>query len=409
MSNNSNYFKNLEDQLAKESDISAVKVLNSLVKSAYDLKASDIHIDPMEEGLKIRFRIDGVLQEIATLPQKINLEVISRIKIICGLRTDEHQATQDGRFSNRMENGNMIDVRVSIAPTHHGENAVLRLLSDTLQDFTLETLGFDEKEISLIKKALHKPWGMILATGPTGSGKTTTIYSLIKLLNKIERSIITVEDPIEYEIKGITQIQVNTRTDLTFANGLRAILRQDPNIIMIGEIRDFETASLAINTALTGHLFLSSIHTTDSATSIVRLLDMKIEPFLIASTVNLVIAQRLVRKICDKCKVSYKMTKAEHDSLLESIPAKFLKDVDNLYRGQGCPECNQTGYKGRISINEVLVTNDAIREAILKRSSSSQIREVAIAEGMTTMLEEGFQKVRKGVTTAEEILRVINE
>jgi type IV pilus assembly protein PilB len=407
--NNSNYFKSLENQLAKEADISAVMVLDSLVESAYNLKASDIHIDPLEQGLKIRFRIDGVLQNIATLPQKINSEVISRIKILCGLRTDEHQATQDGRFGNRMKNGSTVDIRVCIAPTHHGENAVLRLLSDTLQQFTLENLGFDEREIALIEKALRKPWGMILATGPTGSGKTTTLYSLVKILNNIERSIITIEDPIEYEIEGITQIQVNARTELTFANGLRAVLRQDPNIIMVGEIRDFETASLAVNTSLTGHLFLSSIHTTDSATAIVRLIDMKIEPFLIASTVNLVIAQRLVRKICNNCKISYKLTRAERDSLLETIPAKLLAGTDEFYRGKGCPECNQTGYKGRISINEVLVTNDAIREAILKRASSSQIKQVAIAEGMTTMLEEGFQKARKGITTIEEVLRVINE
>jgi general secretion pathway protein E len=407
--NNSNYFKSLERQLAKEADISAVKTLDSLIESAYRLKASDIHVDPLEEGLKIRFRIDGVLQDIAILPQKINAELISRIKILCGLRTDEHQATQDGRFGIKTKAGEMIDVRVSIAPTHHGENAVLRLLSDTLQQFNLENLGFDEKETSLIGKALRKPWGMILATGPTGSGKTTTLYALIKSLNNRERSIITIEDPIEYNIDGITQIQVNSRTELTFANGLRAILRQDPNIIMVGEIRDFDTANIAVNTALTGHLFLSTLHTTDSATAIVRLLDMKIEPFLIASTVNLVIAQRLVRKVCDNCKTSYKLTEAEHDSLLETIPAKLLEGVDNFYRGKGCQDCNQTGYKGRISINEVLVTNDAIREAILKRESSSRIRQIAIGTGMTTMLEEGFQKVRKGITTIEEILRVINE
>lgn len=402
--------KNIEEYLSQGIEPSIVKILDYLIEYAYELKASDIHIDPMEEGLKIRFRIDGALQDIITLPQKIHSEIISRIKILCGLRTDEHQAAQDGRFSYREKTGNPIDIRVSIAPTYHGENAVLRLLCDKVEQFTLESLGFDENEILKIEKALKKPWGMILATGPTGSGKTTTLYTLIKLLNSRERSIITIEDPIEYNIGGITQIQVNSQTELTFANGLRSILRQDPNIIMVGEIRDLETASLAVNTALTGHLFLSSLHTTDSATAIIRLLDMKIEPFLIASTVNLVIAQRLIRKICNNCKTSYQLTKAEYKSLLETIPSKLLENnAETFYRGQGCPQCNQTGYQGRISINEVLVTNDAVKESILKRESSNKIKQVAVANGMTTMLEEGFQKVFKGVTTIEEILRVINE
>jgi type II secretory ATPase GspE/PulE/Tfp pilus assembly ATPase PilB-like protein len=409
MTDSGGFYKNIGNQLAKQPEQSAVKILNFLIESAHELNASDIHIDPLEEGVRIRFRIDGVLQDIATLPQNIHSEIISRIKIICGMRIDEHQATQDGRFTSSVKTGNTIDVRVSVAPTHHGENSVLRLLGDKIQQFTLDSLGFDKKEISLIEKALRKPWGMILATGPTGSGKTTTLYSLIKLLNNKERSIITIEDPVEYDIGGITQIQVNPRTELTFANGLRAILRQDPNVIMVGEIRDLETASLAVNTALTGHLFLSSIHTTDSATAVVRLLDMKIEPFLIASTVNLVIAQRLVRKICDDCKIIYKLTKTERDSLSETVPPKLLEGLESFSRGQGCPKCNQTGYQGRIGINEVLVTNDAIREAILQRKSSGQIRQVAITGGMTTMLEDGFQKVRSRITTIEEVLRVINE
>jgi type II secretory ATPase GspE/PulE/Tfp pilus assembly ATPase PilB-like protein len=404
-----NYYKNIEEQLAKQADSSIINALDYLVQTAHELRASDIHLEPLEDGLKIRFRIDGVLQDIIILPQKINSEIISRVKILSGLRTDEHQATQDGRFSHRMKSGNLIDVRVSIAPTYHGENAVLRLLGDKVDKFTLETLGFDENEILKIDRAMKKPWGMILATGPTGSGKSTTLYALIKTLNNRERSIITIEDPIEYDIDGITQIQVNARTELTFANGLRSILRQDPNVIMVGEIRDFETASLAVNTALTGHLFLSSLHTTDSATAIVRLMDMKIEPFLIASTVNLVIAQRLVRKICENCKTSYKLTKAEQKSLAESVPAKFFEDIASFSKGKGCPKCNQTGYQGRISINEVLVINDAVRESILQRDSSNKIRQVAIANGMTTMLEEGFQKAGKGITTIEEVLRVINE
>ncbi|MCX6759552.1 MAG: ATPase, T2SS/T4P/T4SS family [Candidatus Nealsonbacteria bacterium] len=407
--NPNDYYKNIENQLAQQLEPSVIKFLDYVVEHAYSLRASDIHLDPVEEGLKIRFRVDGVLQDIYTFHQNIHSEVVSRIKILCGLRTDEHQATQDGRFTDYIGTTKPIDIRVSIVPTYHGENAVLRLLADKVEQFTLETLGFGEDNVLKIDKAIRKPWGMILATGPTGSGKTTTLYTLIKLLNNKDVSIITIEDPIEYDIKDVSQIQVNPRTNLTFAKGLRSIIRQDPNIIMVGEIRDFETASLAVNTALTGHLLLSTIHTTDAVTTIVRLLDMKIESFLIASTVNLAIAQRLVRKICNHCKVSHKITKAEYQSLSGIIPAKLLEKAENFYRGKGCPECNQTGYQGRISINEVLVTNDAIREAILRRESSNKLKQVAIDNGMTTMLEDGFQKALKGITTIEEVLRVINE
>lgn len=409
MKTENSYTKNIESQLGSQAEAPIINVLNYLVDTAYDLKASDIHMDPVIDGLKIKFRIDGVLQDITLLPKRIHQEIISRIKVLCGLRTDEHQATQDGRFGHVTKDGHSVDIRISIAPTYHGENAVLRLLTDRIEDFTLESLGFEEKEVSKIKRALSKPWGMILATGPTGSGKTTTLYSLIKLLNKTERSIITIEDPIEYNIEGVTQIQVNSRTDLTFANGLRSILRQDPNIIMVGEIRDLETSGLAVNTALTGHLFLSSLHTTDSATAIVRLLDMKIEPFLIASTVNLVIAQRLVRKICDNCKESYELSDAEKKSLSESLPAKSLDDIKIFYRGKGCEKCNNSGYKGRVAINEVLVVDEPVREAILARASSSKVRQTAVSRGMTTMIQEGFHKVKNGITTIEEVLRVINE
>ena len=395
--------------MIRQLEPSIINLLDCLIEHAFELKASDIHIDPLGKGLKIRFRIDGVLQDIYTLPKNIHPEVVARIKILCGLRTDEHQATQDGRFTYHLEKTGLIDIRVSIAPTYHGENAVLRLLADKVEQFSLESLGFGEEEISKIYKALSKPWGMILATGPTGSGKTTTLYALIKLLNNRERSIITIEDPIEYNIEGVTQIQVNPQTELTFSKGLKSILRQDPNIIMVGEIRDFETASLAVNTSLTGHLLFSTLHTTDAATTIVRLLDMKIESFLLASTVNLAIAQRLVRKICDNCKTAHTITTAEYRSLSEIIPPQMLNEAQVFYRGSGCPQCNQSGYRGRIGINEVLVTNDAVREAILRRESSNKIRQVAITNGMTTMFEDGFKKALKGVTTIEEVLRVINE
>jgi len=406
--NPKDYYKKIENELNQNIEPSIVKFLDYLIEHAYSLKASDIHIDPLERGMMIRFRIDGVLQEIFSFKKSFHPEVISRIKILCGLRTDEHQATQDGRFSYNINEKN-IDIRVSIAPTHYGENAVLRLLADKMENFTLESLGFNENNILKIEKTLKKPWGMILATGPTGSGKTTTLYTLIKMLNNKEVSIVTIEDPIEYNIEGISQIQINPRTGLTFATGLRSILRQDPNIIMVGEVRDFETANLAVNTALTGHLFLSTLHTTDSSTAIVRLLDMKIEPFLIASTVNLVIAQRLVRKVCEHCKVQYPMTPTEYQSLSETFPKRILDQIKVFYRGQGCDQCNQSGYKGRICISEVLLVDEKIRESILRRDSSSQIKQIAIANGMTTMLEDGLQKVLKGITTIEEVLRVINE
>lgn len=403
------YYKEIEDQLITQKiEPSVINFLNFLLDHAYKSRASDIHIDPLEKGMKIRFRIDGVLQEIYNFPKTFLPEIVSRIKILCGLRTDEHQATQDGRFTHSIQD-KKIDVRVSIAPTYYGENAVLRLLADKMEDFDLKSLGFNDNSILKIEKSLKKSWGMILATGPTGSGKTTTLYTLIKMLNKKEVSIVTIEDPIEYNIEGITQIQVNPQTNLTFANGLRSILRQDPNIIMVGEIRDFETANLAVNTALTGHLFLSTLHTTDSVTAIVRLLDMKIEPFLIASTVNLVIAQRLVRKICDNCKTTYEISEAEKQSLSEIIPASFLKDVKNFYRGNGCQKCNFSGYLGRTSINEVLVIDETIRESILLRDPSNKIKHIAISQGMIPMLNDGFQKVLNGVTTIEEVLRVINE
>ena len=403
------YYKDVENQLiSSPSEISVINFLNHLLDHAYKSRASDIHIDPLEKGMKIRFRIDGVLQDIYTFQKSFLPEIVSRVKILCGLRTDEHQATQDGRFGHSFEN-KKIDIRVSIAPTYYGENIVLRLLADKMENFDLKSLGFSENNIAKIEKSLKKSWGMILATGPTGSGKTTTLYTLIKILNKKEVSIVTIEDPIEYNINGVTQIQVNPQTGLTFANGLRSVLRQDPNIIMVGEIRDFETANLAVNTALTGHLFLSTLHTTDSVTAIVRLIDMKIEPFLIASTVNLVIAQRLVRKICDACKTIYEISETEKQSLSEIFPKHLLKDTKNFYIGKGCPKCNFSGYIGRTSINEVLVVDEAIRESILLRHPSNKMKQVAISQGMIPMLEDGFQKALQSITTIEEVLRVINE
>lgn len=392
---------------AKPDEISIIRLVDALIAHAFEARASDIHIDPEEGRVRIRLRVDGVLHDAFILPKGIQSEVITRIKVLSGLRTDEHQAAQDGRFKIPIENVGYVDVRVSIAPTYYGENSVLRILSERTQ-LTLKELGFSDRDFAIVEKAVKKPYGMILATGPTGSGKTTTLYSVIRELNTSEVSIITIEDPIEYSIKGIDQIQVNSQTGLTFAQGLRSILRQDPNIIMVGEIRDEETAGIAVNAALTGHLLLSTIHTNDAATTLPRLLDMNIEPFLIASTVNIAIGQRLIRKVCSNCRVEKKLNDIEFNSLKDVIRPELLKNNRNFFEGKGCAVC-EDGYEGRIGIYEVLEVTDNIRELIMKRINSSIIQEEAIKEGMTTMLEDGFNKAVEGITTIEEVLRIIHE
>jgi type II secretory ATPase GspE/PulE/Tfp pilus assembly ATPase PilB-like protein len=390
-----------------------IELVQTCIEEAHSLRASDVHFEPTEGEVRIRLRIDGVLQDKCSFPKMILPEVISRIKVLSGLRTDEHQAAQDGRFRMTTNAGTHVDVRISITPTYYGENAVLRLLADHSSQFTLASLGFSEADQRKITEAIAQPYGMILATGPTGSGKTTTLYTLIKMLNSKEVSIITIEDPIEYAVPGITQIQINTRSNLTFAQGLRSILRQDPNTIMVGEIRDAETAGIAVNTALTGHLLLSTLHTNDSATTLPRLLDMNIDAYLVASTVNVAIGQRLVRKICEKCRAPRPLTEAEQQNLLRSLPTRLKKDdvviPTKFYEGKGCDACEQTGFSGRIGIYEVLVVSPSIREAILRRDSSALIKQRAIDEGMTTMFEDGLKKAQEGKTTLSEILRTITE
>ena len=400
----------VREELIRKPDISIIALVEALIIEAHTSRASDIHIDPTFVSVRIRFRIDGVLQEVYLFPLEIHSEVISRIKVLSGLRTDEHQATQDGRF--RFETNipqECIDMRVSIVPTYHGENAVMRILSDKAEQYTLESLGFSVSDQKKIHNAIARPNGMILSTGPTGSGKTTTLYTLIRMLNRPDVSILTIEDPIEYSVSNVRQIQVNPRAGLTFANGLRSILRQDPNIIMVGEIRDAETASMAVNTALTGHLLLSTLHTNDSATTLPRLLDMGVDRYLVATTVQLAIAQRLVRKICAECKEGVVITPAMAQALTSVSLQKPIRVGETMFHGVGCAECSDTGYAGRISINEVLVADDNIREAILRKASASEIRKIAMQNGMTTMLEDGYAKVREGVTTVEEILRVMHE
>ncbi len=399
----------LDEQIALGKGASIVSLVQALLEEAHTAQASDIHLDPTNSCLRVRLRVDGVLINFKEISREIHLEVVSRIKVLSGLRTDEHQAPQDGRFRYVLPSGANVDVRVSIAPTYHGENAVLRLLAAGQDEFSLAALGFSEPSIQKIQSAIQKPDGMILATGPTGSGKTTTLYTLIKLLNKPSVSVVTIEDPIEYSIEHIEQIQVNPRAGLTFATGLRSILRQDPDIIMVGEIRDHETASIAVNTALTGHLLLSTLHTNDASTTLPRLIDMGIDPYLVASTINLAIGQRLVRKICSQCKTSAPITESMVKALAPLPVAEPLALGETLWFGEGCDACNGTGYAGRISINEVLVATQAIKDAIMEKASAHRLRTIAVSEGMSTMLEDGMDKVRSGVTTVEEILRVIHE
>ncbi len=401
--------KTIEKELSAGANLSIINIIDHLLRYASYVHASDIHIDPQDKVIRVRFRIDGVLEDAHPLPKDIHGEIISRIKVLSGLRTDEHNAAQDGRFRSIIAETGSVDVRVSIVPTYHGENAVLRLLSDNAENFTLETLGFTGTDQKKVLNAIKKPSGMILVTGPTGSGKTTSLYTIIKMLNSKDISIVTIEDPIEYAVQDVEQIQVNARTGLTFANGLRSILRQDPNVIMVGEIRDMETAGIAVNTALTGHLLLSTLHTNDVSTTLPRLLDMKIEPFLVASTVSIAIGQRLVRKICDHCKEKQSVTDEEYIRLSETISDATLLGNKEYFKGKGCSACNGTGYKGRIVIAEVLVADEDIRSAILRKASAQEIKQIAIKNGMTTMLVDGFKKAVLGLTTIEEVLRVTHE
>ena len=398
-----------KDGVSEEAPIE--RIVDILIEYAYDNGASDIHIEPEKEGSVVRFRIDGIMQEVLLFTQEIDKQVISRIKFLSKLRTDEHLSAQDGKIQTRIENEDL-DIRVSIVPIVHGEKCVMRLLSARYRQFGLSDLGMSDTDLNKVMDASNKPYGMILSTGPTGSGKTTTMYSILKILNTKERNIATIEDPIEYEIAGLNQIQVNPKTNLTFAEGLRSILRQDPNIIYVGEIRDDETADIAVNSAMTGHLVLSTLHTNDSATALPRLLDMNIEPFLVASTVNIVIAQRLVRKICERCKVSKmeKMSELEKHFDKKLLQKYFRSSQEaRIYIGKGCPVCRNTGYSGRIGIFEILLLSEKIKDLIVAKNDSQKIMQQAVIEGMTTMTEDGLFKVQQGLTTIEEILRATRE
>jgi len=389
-------------------DAPIAKIVDMLITYAYSDKASDMHIEPSEHESLVRFRIDGILHDVLKFPKSLHDQITTRIKVLSRLRTDEHLSAQDGKMRMKMDVENL-DIRVSIIPIVEGEKIVLRLLSSKFRQFSLTDLGMSEIDLQKINRAMQRSYGMILSTGPTGSGKTTSIYAILKLLNKRERNITTIEDPVEYRIKGVNQIQVNPKTNLTFAAGLRSILRQDPNIIFVGEIRDDETAGIAVNAALTGHLVLSTLHTNDAATALPRFTDMKVEPFLVASTVNVIIGQRLVRKICEMCKAS---TSIQIEKLVKNIPLPIIKknfgDTSEIcaYQGAGCKICHFTGYNGRIGVFEVLEVTKSIRALITEKKDADIIAAKAIEEGMTTMLDDGLQKVSKGFTTIEEVLRV---
>lgn len=410
-------FKGLKEvESSGQKELPIIKIIESIIEYGYHNKASDIHLEPQETKTVIRYRIDGILHDVLDLPKFVHEYLISRIKILTQLRIDEHRAAQDGRFSQKFD-GEKVDIRVSVIPITKGEKAVLRLLSERVRRFDLEDLGFSGGDLEKIKRNIKKPWGMVLSTGPTGSGKTTTLYSFLKILNNREINIATIEDPVEYDIEGINQIQVDPATNLTFAKGLRAVVRQDPDIIMVGEIRDKETAEIAINAALTGHLVLSTFHTNDAPTTLPRLINLGVEPFLIASTINVIVGQRLIRRICPKCVTAKTIDKNEilrtlrlSPEILEKLLSIAEKDRGaKIYYGKGCPLCYNSGYLGRIGIFEVLEINEGVRDLIMKRVDAETIKKEAIKEGMVTMIDDGLKKVLAGFTTLEEVLMATKE
>jgi len=410
------------EELAKQAqELPIIRIVETLLKHAILQRASDIHIEPSEKEVLVRYRIDGILHDAMTLPAQTKSGIVARIKVLSNLKLDEHRLPQDGRFKIESEQYKY-SVRVSILPVFNGEKVVMRLLPETAKGYTLEGLGLRDEALERIQQALRKPTGMILVTGPTGCGKTTTLYSMMEILNTPGVNISTVEDPIEYRMPRINQTQVNPKIGLTFASGLRALLRQDPDILMVGEIRDAETASLAINAALTGHLVLSTLHTNSAAGAIPRLIDLGVEPFLLSSTLNLVLAQRLVRRLCEE-KEKYKLTKTELKEIskycelkkIEEIlkEEKILKKKKSLrdiwfWRPKPSKECPE-GYKGRIGIYEVLAVTESQKELIVKGATSDEIEKRGREEGMRLMIEDGFLKAAQGITSIEEVLRVIIE
>jgi len=386
-------------------DAPVIRLVNTLITQAIVERASDIHVEPQKDHLRVRYRIDGILQEKQELPRNIQAGVLSRIKIMSNMDIAERRKPQDGRISLRIEN-KAIDFRVSSLPTIYGEKIVLRILDKSSAMVPLENLGFLNDTLTLFNNVISQPYGMVIISGPTGAGKTTTLYSALNRLNTPGKNIVTVEDPVEYQMDGINQVQVNVKADMTFANGLRSILRQDPNIVLIGEIRDGETAQIAIEAALTGHLVLSTLHTNDAPSVATRLIDMGIEPFLIASSLIGATAQRLARKICPECKQPYVPPASALEGLGLGTRDK-LEDV-TFYKGVGCPKCRGSGYRGRTGIHEMMKLDDELRLLILHKASARDISQAARSHGMRTLLEDALVKAREGIITLEEVLRVVS-
>lgn len=426
-------FKDLADENVETGDtnlkklaenLPIVRIVDTLLEYAIFEGASDIHIEPEEKDIIARYRVDGILRTVMTLPKNVQPGIIARIKILANLKVDEHRLPQDGRFKINAKEYK-VSFRVSIIPTFDGEKIVMRLLSEKAQVLTLEQLGLQPSALDTIKRNISKPHGMILVTGPTGSGKTTTLYTVMNILNTPEVNIMTIEDPIEYRMPRVNQSQVNPKIGYTFAAGLRAFLRQDPNIIMVGEIRDQETAEIAIHAAMTGHLVLSTLHTNDAVTTLPRLSDMGVPAFLVASTTNIIIAQRLVRKICPNCIQSYKLDKQtivelkqqlNLENIMKTLEEKKIiinakQGIEALlfYRGKGCKQCSSSGYKGRLGIYEVLEVTEEMSELILKKASPAELKKQAEKQNMLTIIEDGFIKAKNGITTIEEIMRVTKE
>jgi len=399
-------FEETQDLLDADEEAPIIKLINSLLFQAVKDRASDIHIEPFERDLTVRFRIDGILYDIISPRKRFQPVIISRVKIMSGLNIAEKRLPQDGRIRIKLA-GKDVDIRVSTVPTAYGERVVMRLLDRSSTILQLNELGLNGHKLDLVDSLIHQSHGIVLVTGPTGSGKTTTLYAGLSRINTTDKNIITIEDPIEYQLHGVGQIQVNPKIELTFAGGLRSILRQDPDVIMVGEIRDAETAKIAIQAALTGHLVFSTLHTNDSCGAITRLIDMGIEPFLVASSVIAVMAQRLIRRVCPSCRDPYRPSVEELRQL--GITADRLEGRTVYRVGATCPDCKHTGYRGRLGIHELLVIDDEVRNLTMKAADSSSIRRVAAAKGMNSLREDGAEKVLSGLTTVEEILRVTQE
>lgn len=394
---------------ASDSAAPMAKIVNTILEFAMKSRASDIHIEPQEGKTRVRYRIDGILQEKLTLPRTIHESLVSRLKILSDMKIDEHRIPQDGRF-NYKANEEEIDIRSSTLPTVNGEKVVMRLLRKTGGIPSLEELGINPNSMKQIEEAIHHPNGIVLVTGPTGSGKTTTLYSILHRLNKPTTNIMTLEDPVEYQISGINQVQINTQAGLTFSNGLRSFLRQDPNIILVGEIRDKETTVLAVQAALTGHLVFSTLHTNDAASTIPRMIDLGAEPFLLASVIQAIVAQRIVRRVCPTCRQAYQADEVMAEDIRKQLGDLLPQQYKNgepitVYKGAGCEECNKSGYIGRIGIYEILKMTPSMNKLVFQSASSKELLDEALKEGMITLKQDGYLKALQGQTTVEEVIR----